>query len=183
MEAVSKLYTEAETRRRALQPTEKPLVSMRDAEEIVEECVESEFSDQEPIQTDKEEKDVESGILDDTTLDQHGASNVRHADSMDDLTWQLDVGLPPCPDAVQTLLKYEQDLTTHQSGIHTSRSESVTDLYDRFDSNAWVAGLLSHGRHYKCTDYHGRITGRFLDMKYLLIRIPDGMNTITIRPS
>jgi hypothetical protein len=62
MEAVSKLYTEAETRRRALQPTEKPLISMKDAEEIVEECVESEFSDQEPIQTEKEEKDVESGI-------------------------------------------------------------------------------------------------------------------------
>jgi hypothetical protein len=79
---VSKLYTKVETRRRALQPTEKPLISIKDAEEIVKECVESEFSDQEPIQTDKEEKDVESGILDDTTSDQ----NVRHADSMDDLT-------------------------------------------------------------------------------------------------
>jgi hypothetical protein len=44
MEAVSKLYTEAETRRRALQPTEKPLISMKDTEEIVEECIESEFS-------------------------------------------------------------------------------------------------------------------------------------------
>ena len=61
MEAVSKLYTEAETRRRALQPTEKPLISMKDAEEIVEECIASEFSEQKPIQTDKEEeKDVES---------------------------------------------------------------------------------------------------------------------------
>ena len=79
MEAVSKLYTEAETRRRALQPTGKPHISMKDAEEIVEECVESEFSEEEPIQTDKEEgKDVESGNLDDTTLDQCGASNVRH---------------------------------------------------------------------------------------------------------
>ena len=199
IEAVSKLYAEAETRRCALQPTEKPLISMKDAEEIVEECVESEFSDQEPMQTDKEEKDVKSDILDDTTLDRYGASNVRHADSMDDLTWQPDVGLPPCPDAVQTLLKYEQDLTTHQSGIHTSRSKSVTDLSDKFDSDAsrsksvtdlsdkfdsdaWVAGLLAHGRHYKCTDYRGRITGRFLNMKWLLIRLPNGMNTITIRP-
>ena len=77
MEAVSKLYTKAETRRRALQPTEKPLISMKDAEEIVEECIESEFREQEPIQTDKEEeKDVGSDILDDTTLDQCGASNV-----------------------------------------------------------------------------------------------------------
>ena len=96
MEKVSKLYTEAETRRCALQPTEKPLISMKDAEEIVEECTESEISEQEPIQTDKEEeKDVESGILDDTTLDQCGGSNVRQADSMGDLTWQLDIGLPP----------------------------------------------------------------------------------------
>jgi hypothetical protein len=182
MEAVSELYAEAETRRRALQPTEKPLISMKDADEIVEECVESEFSDQEPIQTDKEEKDVESGILDDTTLDQYGASNVRHADSMDDLTWQLDVGLPPCADAVQTLLKYEQDLTTHQSGIHTSRSKSVTDLFDRFDSNAWVAGLLSHGRHYRCNANSGRRKEWYFEMKYLAIRLPDGMNTITIRP-
>jgi hypothetical protein len=46
----------AETRRRALQPTEKPLISMKDAEEIVEECIESEFSEQGPIQTDKEEE-------------------------------------------------------------------------------------------------------------------------------
>jgi hypothetical protein len=62
MEAVSKLYTDAETRRCALQPTEKPLILMKDVEEIVEECVESEVSDQ-------EEKDVESDRLDDTTLD------------------------------------------------------------------------------------------------------------------
>lgn len=95
MEAVSKLYTEAETRRRAQQPTEKPLISMMGAEEIVEECIESELSEQGPIQTDKkEEEDMESSILDDTTLDQCGASNVRHAESMDDLTWQLDIGLP-----------------------------------------------------------------------------------------
>lgn len=181
MKAVSKLYAEAETRRRALQPTEKPLISIKHAEEIVEECVESEFSDQEPIQTDKEEKDVESGILDDTTLDQHGASSVRHADSMDDLTWQLDVGLPPCADAVQILLKYEQDLTTHQSGIHTSRSKSVIDLSDTFDSDAWVAGLLAHGRRYKCAD-HRETKGRFFQMKNLSIRLPDGMNAVTIRP-
>ena len=50
---------------------------MKDAEEIVEECIESEFREQESIQTDKEEeKDVGSDILDDTTLDQCGASNV-----------------------------------------------------------------------------------------------------------
>jgi hypothetical protein len=41
MEAVSKLYTEAETRRRALQPIEKPLISMKDAEETVRGCQES----------------------------------------------------------------------------------------------------------------------------------------------
>jgi hypothetical protein len=152
MEAVSKLYTEAETRRRALQPTEKPLISMKDAEEIVEECIESEFSEQEPIQIDREEeKDVESGILADTTLDQCGASNVRHADSMDDLTWQLDIGLPPRVDAVQTL-KYEEDLTTHQSRIHASRSKSVTNVSDTFDLDARVAVLLAHGRLYKCDD-------------------------------
>jgi hypothetical protein len=274
MEAVSKLYAEAETRRSALQPTEKPLISIKHAEEIVEECVESEFSDHEPIQTDEEEndvesdhepmqtdeeekdvesghepihtdeeekdvesdhepmqtdeeekdvesgyepvqtdeeekdvesdhepmqtdeeekdvesghepmqtdeeeKDVESGIWDDTTLDQHGASNVRHADSMDDLTWQLDVGLPPCADAVQTLLKYEQGLTTRQSGIHTS---IVTDLCSTFDSAAWVAGLLAHGRRYKCTD-RGPSKVRSLEMKHLSIRLPDGMNAISIRP-
>jgi hypothetical protein len=177
MEAVSKLYTEAETRRRALQPTEKPLISMKDTEEIVEECVESEFSDQEPIQTDKEEIDVESGILDDTTLDQ----NVRHADSMDDLTRQLDIRLPPCADAVQILLKYEEDLTTHQSGIHTLRSKSVIDLSDIFDSDAWVAGLLIHGRRYKCAGHRGS-KGRFFEMRYLSIRLPGGMNAITIRP-
>ena len=137
MEAVSKLYTEAESRRRALWPTEKPLISIKDAEEIVKECIESEFSEQEPIQTDKEEEnDVESGILDDTTLDQCGASNVRHTDSMDDLTWQLDIGLPPYADAVQTLLKYEEDLIIYRSGIHTSRSKSVIDLSDIFDSDA-----------------------------------------------
>ena len=101
---------------------------------------------------------------------------------MDDLTWQLDVGLPPCADAVQTLLNYEQDLTTHQSGIHTSRSKSVTDLFNRFDSDAWVAGLLAYGRHYKCNDHSGRTKERSFDMKYLSIRLPDGMNTITIRP-
>jgi hypothetical protein len=69
MEAVSKLYAEVKTRRYALQPTKKPLISMKDAEEIVEEYVKSEFSDQEPIQTDKEEKDVKSGILNNITLD------------------------------------------------------------------------------------------------------------------
>jgi hypothetical protein len=100
---------------------------------------------------------------------------------MDDLTWQLDIGLPPCADAVQTLSKYEEDLTTHQSGIHTSRSKSVTDLSDTFDSDAWVAGLLVHGRPYKCAD-HREIKGRFFQMKYLSIKLPDGMNAITIRP-
>jgi len=147
---------------------------VKDAEETVEECVESEVSDQ-------EEKDVESGILDDTTLDQWGASNVRHADSMDDLTWPLDVGLPPCADAVQTLLKYEEDLTTHQSGVHTSRSKSARDLSKIFDSDAWVAGLLGPGRSYGCTD-HGRRHGRFFEMKCLRIKLPDGINAITIRP-
>ena len=43
---------------------------MKDMQEIVEECIEPDFSEQEPIQTDKEEeKDVESGILGDTILD------------------------------------------------------------------------------------------------------------------
>jgi hypothetical protein len=167
MEAVWRLYTEAETRRRALQPTEKPLISMKDAEEIVEECVESEFSDQ-------EEKDVESGRLNDTTLDQWG-------DSMDDSTWPLDVGLPPCADAVQTLLKYEEDLTTHQSRVHTSRSKSVGDLPGMFDSDAWVAGLLGPGRLYQGTDY-GFTKERVLRMRYLSIKLPDGMKAIIIRP-
>ena len=84
-------------------------------------------------------------------------------------------------DAVQTLLKYEEDLTTHRSRIHTSRSKSVIDLSDVFDSDAWVDGLLAHGRRYKCAD-HRETKGRFFQMKYLSIRLPDGMNAITIRP-
>lgn len=182
MEAVSKLYTKAETRRCALQPTEKPLISMKDAEEIVEECIESEFREREPIQTDnEEEKVVGSDILDNTTLDQCGASNVLHAESMDYLTWQLDTGQPPCADAIQTLLKYKEDLTTLQSRIHTSRSKSVIDLTDIFDSDVWVDSLLTYRRRYKCTD-HRETKGRFFQIKYLSIRLPDGINAITIRP-
>jgi len=186
MEAVLKLYTEAEARRAALQPTEKPLfsiISMKDSEEIVEEYVESEFSEQEFIQSDKnEEKDMESSISDDSTLDQCGTSNVRHADSMDDLIWQLDIGLPPSADAVQTLLKYEEDLTTYQSGIYASRSKSVIDLYhNTFDSDAYVARLLAHGRLYTCAD-HRETKGRIFQMKYLSIKLPNCMNAITIRP-
>jgi hypothetical protein len=101
---------------------------------------------------------------------------------MNDLTWQLDIGLPPCADTVQTLLKYEEDLTTHQSGTHTSRSKSVTDLSDTFDLDAWIAGLLAHGRRYKCAD-HRETKGRFIQMKYVSIKLSDGMNAITIRPS
>src|SRR5205085_10132589 len=48
-------------------------------------------------------------------------------------------------------------------------------------SNAWVAGLLGPGRRYRCTDRRWR-HGRFFEMKYLRIKLPDGMNTITIRP-
>lgn len=150
MEAVSKLYTEAETRRRAQQPTEKPLISMIGAAEIVEECIESEFSEQEPIQTDKkEEKDMESGILDDTTLDQCGASNVWHANSMDDLTWQLDIGLPPCTDTAQTLLEYEEDLATHYGGIYTSRFKIKGGDHVPFS-------LLFLSGDYLLTEYEGR---------------------------
>lgn len=77
------------------------LKSILVCQEIAEECIESEFSEQDPIQFDKEEeKDVDSNILDDITLDRFGALNVRHADLMDDLTWQLDIQLPPCADAV-----------------------------------------------------------------------------------
>jgi hypothetical protein len=111
--------------------------------------------------------------LDDTTLGQCGASNVLHAGSTDDLTWQLNIGLPPYTDVVQTLLKYEGDLTTHQSGIHTLRSKSETDLSDAFDSDAWVAGLLAHGRRYECAD-HRETKGRFFQMKYFSIKLPDG---------
>jgi hypothetical protein len=135
MAAVLKLYTEAEARRAALQPTEKPLltISVKDSEEIVEEYVESyvesEFSEQEFIRTDKnEEKDVESGISDNLASDQCRASNVWHADSIDDLIWQLDIGLSPSADAVQTLLKNEEDLPTYQSRIYASRSKRVEDL-------------------------------------------------------
>jgi hypothetical protein len=128
--AVSKLYIEAETRRRALQPTEKHLMSVKDAEEIVEESIGSELVNRNPYKpTRKKKKDVESGILDDTTWDQCGASIIRHADLVDDLTWQLHIGLPPCADAVQTMLKYEEDLISRQSRIHTSRPKSVTDLF------------------------------------------------------
>ena len=100
---------------------------------------------------------------------------------MDDLIWQLDIGLPACADAVQTLLKYEEDLTAHQSGIHTSRSKSLTDLSDTIDSDAWITGLLAHGRRYKCAD-HRETKGRGFQMKYLSIKLPDSMNAITIRP-
>jgi hypothetical protein len=90
---------------------------MKDSEEIVEEYVESEFSKQELIQTDKNEgKDVESGISDNSTLDQCGALYVRHADSMDDSIRQLDIGLPPSADAVQTLLKYEKTCQPTKAG-------------------------------------------------------------------
>src|SRR5205085_2444377 len=111
----------------------------KDAEEIVEECVESEFSDQ-------EEKDVESGMLDNTTLGQCGPSNVQHAYTMRDSTWPLDVGLPPCADAVQTLLNYE-GLTTHQSGVHTSKSKSVKD----FGSDGRLPLFRRH-RYLPCLD-------------------------------
>jgi hypothetical protein len=57
----------------------------------------------------------------------------------------------------------------------------VIDLSDIFDSDAWVAGLLAHGRRYKCAD-RGRTKERAFEMRYLSIRLPDGMNTITIRP-
>lgn len=103
------------------------------------------------------------------------------ADPMDDLTWQLDIGLPPCVDAVQIVLKYEEDLTTHQSGILTSRSKSATDLSVTFDPDAWVDGLLAHGRRYKCADDR-EIKGRVFQIKYLSIKLPDCMNAIAIRP-
>lgn len=45
MATVSKQYTEAEMRRRALQPTEKSLISMKGAEQTVEECIESILSE------------------------------------------------------------------------------------------------------------------------------------------
>lgn len=98
---------------------------------------------------------MESGIFDDTTLYQCGALNVGHADLMDDLTWQLDIALPPCADVVQILLKHEEDVIIHQSGIHTLRSESlkstgVTDLCEIFESDPRVVGFLTHGRRYKC---------------------------------
>ncbi len=183
-----KLYTKAETRRRALQPTEKPLMSVKDVEEIVDECFKSGISEQELTQTDnEEEKPMETGISDDTTLDLCGALNTRNADSMDDITWQLDIGLPPCADMVQTLLEYEENMATHQSGIpkvnqiHLSRSKGMIDLSDIFDPGPWVAGLLAHGQHYKCAD-HTQTKGRFFQIKYLSIKLPDGMKAITIRP-
>jgi hypothetical protein len=150
MEAVLKLYTEAEARRTALQPTETPL----------------------------------------------------NANSMDDSTWQLDIGLPPFADEVQTLLEHEEDLPTYHSGIYVSRSkrsgisasrserseiyasrsESVIDLYyNTFDSDTYIAHLLAHGRLYTCSN-HTETNGRFSHMKDLGIKLPDGMNSISIRP-
>lgn len=57
----------------------------------------------------------------------------------------------------------------------------MTDLSYTFDSDAWVADLLAHERRYKCADYR-EIKGRFFQMKFLSIKLPDCMNAITIRP-
>jgi len=101
---------------------------------------------------------------------------------MDDSIWQLDMGLLPSADAVQTLLKYEEDLPTYQSGIFASRSESVIDpFYNTFDSDIYTAHLLAHGRLYTCSN-HTETNGRFFHMKDVGIRLPDGMNSISIRP-
>lgn len=89
---------------------------------------------------------------------------------MDVLTWQLDIRPTPFADAVQTLLRYEEDLTTYQSGTHASRSKSVPDLSNTFNSDAWIAGLLTHGRRYKCAG-HREIKGRYFQMKAIIIRL------------
>ncbi|KIM99813.1 hypothetical protein OIDMADRAFT_55715 [Oidiodendron maius Zn] len=104
-----------------------------------------------------------------------------HADSMDDSIRQLDIGLPPSADAVQTLLEHEDDLPTYQSGIYASRSENVIDCYYHFDSDTYTAHLLAHGRLYTCAN-HTETNGRFFHMKDFAIKIPDGMNSINIRP-
>jgi hypothetical protein len=50
-----------------------------------------------------------------------------------------------------------------------------------FDSDAYTARLLEHGRLYTCSN-HTETNGRFFRMKDLAIKIPDGMNSIYIRP-
>ena len=80
------------------------------------------------------------------------------------------------------MLKYEEDLHTYQSGIYASRSKSVIDLYyNTFDSDAYTARLLAHGRHYTCSN-HTETNGRFFHMNDFGIKLPDGMNSISIRP-
>lgn len=92
MEAVSKLSTEAEIRRVALQPTETPLISRTNEEKIVVEVIESEItSDHEHIQSSKGEEHVESIISDEISLHQREALNTRHADSMGGATLEPDI--------------------------------------------------------------------------------------------
>ncbi|KAI1611985.1 hypothetical protein EDD36DRAFT_488971 [Exophiala viscosa] len=102
-------------------------------------------------------------------------------DSMDDSTWDPDIGLFASANEVQTLLEYEEQLITDRSGIRKSTSGVQADLSDSRHSNRWVADLLEHGRLYKGWSRPQK-EGRFLQMKWLKIRIPDGMKAITIRP-
>ena len=150
MEAVWKLHTEADARRAALQPTEKPL--------------HADSMDDSIRQMDDSIRQMDNSIP-----------------QMDDSIRQLDIGLPPSLDAVQTLLGFEDDLPTYQSGINESRSESIIGLYYSFDSETYVARLLAHGRLYTCS-HHTETKGRFFCMKDFAIKIPDGMNSINIRP-
>ncbi|KAI1623158.1 hypothetical protein EDD37DRAFT_695551 [Exophiala viscosa] len=151
MEAVRKLYTQAETRRRTMQPTEKPLASLKDADEIVEERLEPESDEEEPIEPDKEEqRDIDTAFPD--------------PDSMDDSTWDPDIGLFASANEVQTLLEYEEQLITDRSGIRISTSGVQADLSDSRHSNRWVADLLEHGRLYKGWSRPQK-EGRFLQMK------------------
>lgn len=66
--------------------------------------------------------------------------------------------------------------------IRPSQSRTLKDfVFNCFDSDAWVRGLLENGREYKCST-HAETKVFFLEMKFLSIKIPDGMKSITIRP-